>query len=890
MGEEPKRRRGRVTRLVRLLALGLVTLVIAAGVATYSVATLDLYASLRQEQAGEILSRVFGRPVEVRGPVVLIPGRRLGVRIEDSYIERSSGGGSDKARVFETVAFDAPYSLIRGNVSGIRNFRMSGAEIEYRADEGTERTKPRSSFELLSTLINSPVLDNLELTDVVFRFLDTNDGWDETFRIKSLTLVTGAAAQSTEVKFEAAINGTPLSASGTVPSSTKALADKTGPFELDIALPGLDTRLTGTVDTSETVAKLEGDLSSKSDSITKLLASLGLESAVEGQAVLTWASSGPIDKLQLSDIKLDFEGENGDQVTVSGQVSDVFSGSVFDLSFQSVLAPLTAEPSSAFAVNVEKISGKVSGPLKALAVDHAIITTDAVLLEFDEIGPISVGRVVKSDDDKVGLEDITVLDGPDDAPYLTMKGKVDDILAFRGADLSGSYSFPTALLLNRPATDAPELGIVKGTVALNEASGAFGLEELTGQTSGTDILDLKFELAIPEFRVVEDLEFSTSLSLPEPAKVLASLGIKTDRTLPALAYSGTSGLTSDGAKLAGKLTSGATDINAKLQLEPHKEGAEWVVVGSVSSEEMDFVDLAGLGQFASLAAAGLEDDDDFELTKEFEASLSADVALNVKKIVSGKKHAGNLSGTLKYDDDHLQLAGLKLDYIGGTVRGDFGVNLASKSLPTKAHGRMEKFPLKSLMNEVGFQSPISSTVYASFDVTGSAVSETDFLRSLTGNVTASLWGGVLPNRLIDLTGLSIFTWLVTSNEDHTTKLVCAVLPLHFKNGVATSKQMIVETENVQLVGAGSVNLRTDALDLSFAPRAKRKQLVEIVSPFEIRGTLGKPDVTVKDAGPGRAIGEVVALPLNLVSHIFRGSGPINPKARPCTLPKNSGPK
>jgi hypothetical protein len=138
--------------------------------------------------------------------------------------------------------------------------------------------------------------------------------------------------------------------------------------------------------------------------------------------------------------------------------------------------------------------------------------------------------------------------------------------------------------------------------------------------------------------------------------------------------------------------------------------------------------------------------------------------------------------------------------------------------------------------------------------------------------------------------MNAFTWLVTGNQEKGTKLVCAVLPLHFKNGAASTRSLIVETNNVQIVGAGSINFKSGALNLSFMPRAKRKQLVEIVSPFELKGTIAKPDLIVKDAGPGRAVGEVVSLPLNLIGHIFRGSGEVDEKARPCVLPKNTKPK
>ncbi len=238
-------------RLLRIAAVTLVTLLVAGLAVGYSIATLDMYSSVRQEQAAQVLARIFNRPVDVRGPVVLTPGRRLGIKIEDTYIQRSSGSATGEGRVFDTVEFDAPYGLLRGDVSGIRNFSMSGADIEYRADPSGER-RQAWSFELLTILLNNPVFDNLELTDVEFHFIAEADGWNEVFRIESFKLVTTSGSPSTEVSIKAAVNGTPLSAAGVVPSSVWVRDNNSrGPFDLTFALPGLETSLSGTVDTSE---------------------------------------------------------------------------------------------------------------------------------------------------------------------------------------------------------------------------------------------------------------------------------------------------------------------------------------------------------------------------------------------------------------------------------------------------------------------------------------------------------------------------------------------------------------------------------------------------------------------------------------------------------------
>ncbi|WP_422376613.1 AsmA-like C-terminal region-containing protein [Roseibium sp.] len=888
MPRSPAQKPRRIWNRLRIALLVCAVAGLTGGSFLYAVLYSGAFLSLRQSLAAQAVGTVLSRQVEVRGPVEITLGHQIKVQIEDAYVERSSGSEGGKARVFEKVRFDAGYRLLTGNFSSISNYEMSGADLVIRAGAMRADSAGTPSYARLpSQIINSAVLDNFDLSDVTVSLVDDEDGWNETLVINTLRSVGDPESKQVDLVLDASYNGTPFQVSGSFPSSKIAQEAYRGPFDLTLTIPGLESRISGAVDTSSEIAGLDGELASSSASIKTLLASLGLESDLAGHGTLTADFAGPLDQLSLSGIEMDFENEIRDRVKITGAVSRSLTTPEVDLHFNSALSPPVVTSDNRFAVNIEALEGSVSGPLNALTVDDVLIRTDAVLLDFDEIGPISVGRVVKHPDNTVGLEDLVIRDGPLDAPYMTLRGQMSDLIAFSGLDLKGSYRFPTALLLGRPAASVPELGFVAGNVALNNASGTFGLEELTGAVEASDLLTLGFQLAIPEFRVIDELRFSTDLTMPNPADVLEALGAP-HGSFPTMAFLGSVAVTAEGARLDGALTSGATEIEAALTLSAPPGTRSLALGGGISSAKMDLTDVAKVVEFTREVLG--PDDTTLELRDELQSVLTADLEVAVKEIVAGRKKAGNLTGHVTYEQDNLKVNKLRMTFLGGTVRGDFGVDLGSSPEIATAHGRMEKFPLKSLMAELGLSSPISSTVYASFDVTGTASSETAFLKSLSGNLTASLWGGTLPNRMLDLAGLSVFTWLVTGNADGTTKLVCAVLPLHFRNGSASGKSLIVETPNVQVVGAGSVNFRSGALNLSFVPRAKRKQLVEIVSPFDLGGTLKAPKLTVHDAGPGRAVGEVLATPLNLIGHIFTGSRAIDEDAKPCRLPKNTKPK
>ncbi|MEP2705663.1 MAG: AsmA-like C-terminal region-containing protein [Roseibium sp.] len=878
----------RLWKIFGYLAVGLAGIILLAAGSFMAVASLDVFLPLRQQIANKLLTSIIDRQVDVRGPVSLAFDGRVGVRIEDAYVESSFATPGKEGRAFELVQFDANYSLLTGDVSSISNFQMSGAEVEILAQRAQQNLRMSKVFELPSLVLNNPILDNLQLSDVVVRYLDTRDGWNETLKINSLDLVTAENQRDIAVRFDAILNGTPLTINGTVERLHQPNVRNQSRFDLKLGFPGLESHTTGVIDTSTSVASVEGKASSKTDSIAQLLQSLGLVSERNGTATLAYAFSGPLNQLDLSGLEAMVDTDLRNRFRLSGSVTDSTINPVIDLDFDVKLAPPPKDDPKSLAIKLDGFSGKVKGPLASLAIEAAQIYTNAAILDFNKIGPISVGRIVKQPDNRVGLENIIIRDGPPDAPFFVLTGQVEDIIGLNGVDLAGNYRFPVAPLFSGNLATKIDLGIVEGTLRVNDAAGDLGLEEFTGKSSETDLYDLQFDFAVPGLRVVDELTFSTDFSMPEPSAFLKAFNIKIERSLPKLGFIGSSRLKQNSAAFKGALTSGKTKIEADVNLGLQDKHAGWLLGGSIASDQMDFSDLSGLVQFSQLRFA--DPGEHIKITGEISTQFSADVDLSVKELVSENIQAGNLSAKALYNQKNLKLSKLSVNYIGGTIRGDFGIDYSKTPNLASAHGRMEKFPLKNLMNEFGLASPISSTVYSSFDVTGNVSSELDLIKTLSGRATTSLWGGDLPNRLLDLSGLNVFTWLVTSGNGKTSKLVCAVLPLHFNNGTASSKSLVIETENVQLVGAGSVDFRSGALNLAFTPRAKRKQLVEIVSPFELKGTLSAPDVIVRNAGAGRAVGEVVSLPLNLLGHIFRGSGQKEADARPCTLPKVAGAK
>jgi len=85
----------------------------------------------------------------------------------------------------------------------------------------------------------------------------------------------------------------------------------------------------------------------------------------------------------------------------------------------------------------------------------------------------------------------------------------------------------------------------------------------------------------------------------------------------------------------------------------------------------------------------------------------------------------------------------------------------------------------------------------------------------------------------------------------------AVASFDARQGLLSSKQMIIDTEPVRVDGSGTINLRDETLDLRLQGKPKHFQLVRLRAPITLSGSWGHPALGVK-AGPAVAQGGIGA--------------------------------
>jgi hypothetical protein len=71
---------------------------------------------------------------------------------------------------------------------------------------------------------------------------------------------------------------------------------------------------------------------------------------------------------------------------------------------------------------------------------------------------------------------------------------------------------------------------------------------------------------------------------------------------------------------------------------------------------------------------------------------------------------------------------------------------------------------------------------------------------------------------------------------------CVIADFGVKGGVAHTNAFVFDTAVVNIAGSGTINLKTEAMDMKLKPEPKDRGFGSLRTPLHIRGTFGQPDI------------------------------------------------
>lgn len=346
------------------------------------------------------------------------------------------------------------------------------------------------------------------------------------------------------------------------------------------------------------------------------------------------------------------------------------------------------------------------------------------------------------------------------------------------------------------------------------------------------------------------------------------------------------GATFDYQGFNGKI--GDSDIHGDLSFVASQPRPK--LSGNLVSNQLLFKDLAPLigadsnAEQKARGGASKQPADKVLPVEEFRTerwrAMDADVTFAGKRIVHSEKLPFNdLAAHVILEDGLLRLQPLRFGVAGGNLSSV--IRLDGRSVPLQGHARLTArgFKLKELFPTFAPMQTSFGQLNGDADIRGRGNSVAALLGTANGDLRLLINDGAISRSLMEIAGLNVGNYVIGKLfGDEEVKINCAAADVGIKDGLATTRLFIFDTENAIIHINGTANFASEQLDLKITPESKGLRLFSLRSPLYVRGSFAKPSAGVQAVplalrGAGMvALGVAVGPAAGLLALIAPSSG------------------
>lgn len=195
----------------------------------------------------------------------------------------------------------------------------------------------------------------------------------------------------------------------------------------------------------------------------------------------------------------------------------------------------------------------------------------------------------------------------------------------------------------------------------------------------------------------------------------------------------------------------------------------------------------------------------------------------------------------------LQLDPLDMGLAGGRLAGLIRIDANTKPVAVQARLEARLLQLNQMFPRIERTEGSLGKLNGRIDLAGRGSSGAQILGSSSGTVALLMGKGQLSNILLEFMGLDggeIIKFLATG--DRNANLRCAAAAFDVKQGLMTSRALLLDTSDTVINGNGQISLANETLDLVLYPQPKDGSILSLRSPLRIGGTFSRPS-----AGPDK---------------------------------------
>jgi uncharacterized protein involved in outer membrane biogenesis len=222
----------------------------------------------------------------------------------------------------------------------------------------------------------------------------------------------------------------------------------------------------------------------------------------------------------------------------------------------------------------------------------------------------------------------------------------------------------------------------------------------------------------------------------------------------------------------------------------------------------------------------------------------------------------NIVAQLALDGGVLKLSPLNFGFAGGEIKSSISINAQQDPINTDATINLRKARVDQLFPTVALMKDSAGLVGAHVRLKGTGNSIATMLAGASGEMGLAISGGELSNLLVEIMGLDggeIIKFL--AGGDQKTAIRCGVASFKVNDGLATSEALVFDTDDTNIGGSGSINLKDETLNLRLSPRPKDKSILSVRTPIYLHGPFSGPSVSLEKGRLATRAGAAVLLGL-----------------------------
>jgi uncharacterized protein involved in outer membrane biogenesis len=262
---------------------------------------------------------------------------------------------------------------------------------------------------------------------------------------------------------------------------------------------------------------------------------------------------------------------------------------------------------------------------------------------------------------------------------------------------------------------------------------------------------------------------------------------------------------------------------------------------------------------------------------------------------------------LSLKDGHLIVKPLTTNVGGGALSSSLDLLAKGNNANLTTKITAKKINLGEMLKKLEISQGLDGILDLNINLKGQGKSVAALMAGLNGDVVAILTESELPVEYLDLVGADLTTSLMKmvnpfGKKIERAQINCAVCDFNIKDGLAKSDVLMIDDPDKTLLGTGSINLKTEALDFGIHTQPKEGigtketgkvsvSLSALTEPFELGGTLAKPSLGISPERTIKTVGSALLGPGSFASlFISVSSGKENPCAEALKIAGEGTPK